>query len=53
MNRFRLLAGTAALALILGAQTALAQTTLVGVRAMDDQINDIDRANDDYRYGNP
>lgn len=53
MNRFRSLAGTADLALILGAQTALAQTTLVGVRAVDDRINDIDRANDDYRYGNP
>jgi putative salt-induced outer membrane protein len=61
MTRFRLLAGTAALVLTLGAQVGLAQTTLVGIRAVDDRINDIDRttqididrASDEYRYGSP
>lgn len=61
MTHFRLLAGTAALALALTAQAGLAQTTLVGVRAIDDRITDLnraaqidlDRSTDDYRYGSP
>lgn len=61
MTHTRLLASTAVLALAFFTQAAVAQTTLTGVRAVDDQINDIDRAaqidlnrsNDDYRYGNP
>jgi putative salt-induced outer membrane protein len=61
MTHTHLLASTAVLALALCTQAATAQTTLTGVRAVDDQIDDIDRAtqinlnrsNDDYRYGSP
>ena len=61
MTNKTLLAGTAALALALCAQAGFAQTTLIGIRAIDDQIDDINRAaqidlersNDDYRYGSP
>lgn len=61
MTHTHLLACTAVLALALCTQAATAQTTLTGVRAVDDQIDDIDRAaqidlnrsNDDYRYGSP
>lgn len=61
MTHTHLLASTAVLALALCTQAATAQTTLAGVRAVDDQIDDIDRAtqidlnrsNDDYRYGSP
>ena len=44
MTHTRLLASTAVLALAFFTQAAVAQTTLTGVRAVDDQINDIDRA---------
>ena len=61
MTQKRFLAGTAAVAVALFAQMGFAQTTLTGVRAVDDQIDDLNRAaqtvlnrsNDDYRYGNP
>lgn len=61
MTHTHLLASTAVLALALCTQAAVAQTTLTGLRAVDDQIDDIDRAtqidlnrsNDDYRYGSP
>lgn len=61
MTHTHLLASTAVLALALCTQAATAQTTLTGVRAVDDQIDDIERAaqidlnrsNDDYRYGSP
>ncbi len=39
-----LLAGTTALVVALCAQAGFAQTTLIGVRAIDDQINDINRS---------
>ncbi len=61
MTHLQLLAGTAALALALGAQAVTAQTTLIGIRAVDDRIDEIDRttqidlnrSNDPFRYGSP
>lgn len=61
MTHLQLLAGTAALALALGAQAVMAQTTLIGIRAVDDRIDEIDRttqidlnrSNDPFRYGSP
>lgn len=48
-------------ALLLAAGTAMAQSTITGVRDLNDQIDDIardtqrdiDRSNDDYRFGSP
>ncbi|CAM8670536.1 Protein of unknown function DUF481 [Paracoccaceae bacterium] len=61
MIRLRLLVGAAALALTLGAQGALAQTTFTDIRTVEGQINgidratevDLDRSTDPFRYGNP
>lgn len=61
MTHAQMLASTAVLALALCTQAVVAQTTLTGVRAVDDQIDDInraaqidlDRSNDAFRYGNP
>ena len=61
MIRLRLLVGAAALALTLGAQAALAQTTFTDIRTVEGQINgidratqvDLDRSTDPFRYGNP
>lgn len=61
MTHNPMLAGAAVFAIVLGAQAGFAQTTLTGVRAIDERINDISRATqididrgyDDYRYGSP
>lgn len=55
------LAGASALALILGATAAFAQTTITGIRTINEGIDDqqrdvkidLDRGRDDYRFGSP
>lgn len=54
-------AGSAVLALLLGATASMAQGLLTGTAALDDRIDDIeenvrddfDRSEDEYRFGNP
>lgn len=61
MTHATLLSTTTLLALVLSAQTGVAQTTVTGIRTIDDRITDInravqtdlDRANDELRFGNP
>ncbi len=55
------LAGISMIALMIAGATATAQTTLTGIRDVNDEINDIERqaridierANDEYRFGSP
>ncbi len=57
---FKLL-GVSALALVVGSTAAMAQTTITGIRDINESIDDterdvrrnIDRSNDAYRFGNP
>ena len=61
MNYGFFLAATTAAALALGATASSAQSTLTGIASVDDRIDDLDRAaqidlnrgNDEYRYGSP
>lgn len=53
--------GVSALALMIGATGAMAQTTITGIRDINESIDDterdvrrnLDRGNDEYRFGNP
>ncbi len=61
MNQVFRMAGASAIALLIGAGMVSAQTTLTGIRGVNDQINDIERqaridierANDENRFGSP
>ncbi len=61
MKSSQQIAVAGALALLLGGTAAWSQTTVTGVRTLDDRIDDITddvdqdlaRANDDYRFGSP
>ena len=61
MKKLTKVTGAAVVGLLLGATASLAQGTLYGTSALDDRIDDLnqdarddlDRSNDDYRFGNP
>ena len=61
MKTYLKLGAASMLALLVGAGAVMAQTTLTGIRDLNDRIDDleddiqedIDRAEDNYRFGNP